>query len=30
MEQFDYILACGGLGRHRHSVEYIVRGMPTD
>lgn len=30
MEQFDYILACGGLGRQRASIEYIASGMPQD
>lgn len=30
MEQFDYILACGGLGRQRASIEYIARGMPDE
>jgi hypothetical protein len=30
MQQFDYILACGGLGRQRDSVEHIARGMPDD
>jgi hypothetical protein len=28
MEQFDYILKCGGLGRMRDSIEYIANGMP--
>jgi hypothetical protein len=30
MEQFDYILACGGMGRQRASLEYIARGMPDE
>lgn len=30
MEQFDYILACGGLGRSRGTIEYIAKGMPKD
>lgn len=30
MEQFDYILACGGMGRKRESIEYIARGMPDE
>jgi hypothetical protein len=28
MEQFDYILTCGGMGRSRASIEYIASGMP--
>lgn len=28
MEQFDYILKCGGMGKQRDSVEYIASGMP--
>jgi hypothetical protein len=28
MEQFDYILACGGMGRSRASIEYVASGMP--
>jgi hypothetical protein len=27
MEQFDYILRCGGLGRERSSIECIARGV---
>lgn len=30
LEQFDYILACGGLGKKRESIEFITRGMPRD
>lgn len=30
MEQFDYILACGGLGMQRASIEYIASGMPKE
>jgi hypothetical protein len=30
MEQFDYILACGGLGKSRGSIEFIIKGMPSD
>jgi len=30
MEQFDYILACGGLGRQRASIEHIACGMPEE
>lgn len=30
MEQFDYILACGGMGRQRATAEFIVRGLPKD
>lgn len=30
LEQFDYILACGGLGRQRGSIEHIARGLPND
>ncbi len=28
MEQFDYILACGGKGLPRAAIENIARGMP--
>lgn len=28
LEQFDYILRCGGMGKSRESIEYIARGMP--
>ena len=28
LAQFDYILACGGLGRQRDSIEHIARGLP--
>lgn len=30
LEQFDYILRCGGLGKSRDTIEYIARGMPQD
>lgn len=30
MAQFDYILSCGGLGRARTAIEYIVqKGRPS-
>ena len=29
MEQFDYILQCGGLGKHRASIEFIAQGLPS-
>lgn len=28
LEQFDYILRCGGLGKDRETIEHIARGMP--
>lgn len=30
IEQFDYILACGGMGRSKGSVEWIVDGCKKD
>lgn len=30
LDQFDYILACGGLGKQRGSIEHIARGLPND
>lgn len=28
MRQFDHVLACGGLGIARGSIEHIVKGLP--
>ncbi|TDF23826.1 hypothetical protein EZI45_23900 [Delftia tsuruhatensis] len=28
MKQFDYVLACGGMGLARGSVEFIAKGLP--
>lgn len=30
MEQFDYILRCGGLGKSRESVEWIASGAKAE